>query len=110
LDAAHGGSAYRAALCAAVIATDKLAALPSTHVLSEMEQRYDNSYGRFALEYSSRHRGALQRDPLPDEVGARFARMARESIGKQRQIEERDKVPFETYRRHYLSHESLRAG
>ena len=110
LDAAHGGSAHDGALSAAVSALDDPASLPSARVLSEMQQGYDSSYFRFGLAYSLRHRSALQGEPPPAGVEARFARMAEESIEKQRKIEAADKVPFEKYRQQYLSHESLKAG
>ncbi|MGC2519889.1 MAG: glutamate--cysteine ligase, partial [Burkholderiales bacterium] len=75
----------------------------------EMRERYDNSYARFALAQSLRHRSTLQSEPLPAEVEARFALMAEESLEAQQQIEAADRVPFEQYRQQYLSHASLRA-
>jgi len=110
LDAAHGGSAHDAALSAAVGALDDPASLPSARVLREMQQHHDSSYFRFALAYSLRDRSALQSEPFPADLDARFARLAEESIEKQRKIEAADKVPFESYRQQYLSHESLKAG
>jgi glutamate--cysteine ligase len=110
LEPARGGSAHDGALSAAVGALDDPASLPSARVLSEMQQRYEGSYFRFALAYSLRHRGALQGEPFPASVETRFARMAEESVEKQRKIEAADKVPFEKYRQQYLSHESLKAG
>ena len=54
------------------------------------------------------HQRILQSEPLPAEVEARFARLAEESIAKQREIEAADTVPFETFRQQYLSNASLR--
>jgi len=108
LDAAHGGVAYREALAAAVRAVDDPAPLPSARVLSEMQQSYGSSYAGFALARSLEHAKTLRSEPLSAEVDARFARMAKDSIKKQREIEASDKIPFETYRQRYLSHESLR--
>src|SRR5262245_36683314 len=110
LDAARGGSAYAAALSAAIGSLDEPASLPSARILSEMQQSYDSAYSHFALAHSLQHRSALQGELLSAEVEARFARIVEESIQKQREIEERDRVPFEEYRRHYLSHELLKAG
>ncbi len=107
LDEARGGSAHRAALSAAVRALGEPASLPSARVLAEMRERFDGSFVRFALEYSRRHRSAMLSEPLPAEAGARFARMAEESLGKQREIEAADALPFEEYRRRYLSPEML---
>jgi glutamate--cysteine ligase len=110
LDAARGGSAHAEVLAAALGALDDPSSLPSARVLGEMQQRYEGSFFRFALAYSLRHRGALQAAPFPAGVATRFARLAEESIEKQRQIEAADKVPFEQYRQQYLSRESLHAG
>jgi glutamate--cysteine ligase len=108
LDAAHGGAAYRDALAAAVGAVNDPAPLPSARVLSEMQQSYERSYSRFALARSLEHAKALRKEPLPAEVETRFARLAKESIRKQQEIEAADSVDFETYRQKYLSPESLR--
>jgi len=110
LDAARRSNAYEQALAAAAHCLDNPASLPSARVLSEIEQRYDGSYFRFALAYSLRHRGALQEEPLPADVEARYADMAEASLEKQRLIEARDPVPFETYRQQYLAPESVRTG
>ena len=110
LDAAHGGGAYHEALAAAVRVVSDPTLLPSARILKEMQQRYDGSYFRFALTHSLGHRTALQREPLPADLEARFAGMANESLDEQRVIEAKDKISFENYRQQYLSPESLRAG
>ena len=43
----------------------------------------------------------------PSETDARFARMAAESLAKQRQIETADSMPFEAFRRQYLAQDLL---
>jgi len=67
-----------------------------------------NSYSRFGLARSLEHAKILRSEPLPAEIEARFARLAEESVRKQKEIEAADRVDFETYRQKYLSHESLR--
>jgi glutamate--cysteine ligase len=109
LDAANGVSAHHAALSAAVHGLDEPASLPSARVLSEMQERYDGSFFHFALAYSLRHRSALQGDSLAADVEARHARLAEASLEKQRMIEAREQMPFESYRQQYLAPESLRA-
>src|SRR6266571_4831911 len=108
LDEAHGGTAHRDALEAAVMAVEDPAPVPSARVLSEMQQSYGSSYSGFALARSLEHARILRSEPLPAEAEARLVRLAEESIRKQREIEASDEVPFETYRQRYLSHESLR--
>jgi len=108
LDAAHGTGAHREALAAAVQATQDPNLLPSARVLGEMRERYENSYSRFGLALSLDHAKTLRGEPLPAEIEARFARLAEESIRKQKEIEAAERVDFETYRQKYLSPESLR--
>src|SRR5712691_4848119 len=108
LDSAHGGAAYRGALAAAAKGVDDPASLPSARILAEMRETYGSSYARFALARSLEHAKTLRSEPLPAEVEARFARLAKESIGKQQETEAADRVDFETYRQKYLSDESLR--
>ena len=107
LDAAGGGSAHRAALAAAVRALGEPALLPSARVLDEMRRNYDGSFARFGLECSHRNRHAMLVEPLPADAAARFARMAEESLAEQREIEAADTLPFEEFRRRYLSPEML---
>jgi len=107
LDAAQGGAAYRDALAAAVAALGDSASVPSARILKEMDQRYENSYVRFVLAHSLQHANALRSQPLAPEVEQRVARMAQDSLARQRQIEAADTVPFETWRQRYLSQERL---
>jgi glutamate--cysteine ligase len=107
LDAACGGSAYRDALERAARVAEAPASLPSARVLSEMREFHDGSHGRFAVTRSRGHRDVLTQVPLSAAVAARFDRLAEESIEVQRRIEAADEVPFEDYRRGYLSRERL---
>ena len=102
LDAANGTHAYGDAVAAARAALDEPATTPSARVLRVMADRHGNSYSRFVLAESRRHREAILALPYPAEVEARFARMAEESQVRQREIEAGDTMPFETYRQQYL--------
>ncbi|MBI2317117.1 MAG: glutamate--cysteine ligase [Betaproteobacteria bacterium] len=104
LDTAHGSSVYSEALAAAAAALNDPTSVPSARILSEMEMQFGGSHGRFALMHSLQHRSTLQNEPLPPPGQERLARMAQESLEKQRGIEATDKLPFETYRQQYLSH------
>jgi glutamate--cysteine ligase len=108
LDAAHGGSAYREALAAAVAALADPESLPSVRVLRAMARDHGNTYVRFVLALSLEHRKALKGLEFPTELEQRFTRLARESLAEQHRIEADDRVPFETYRRQYLSPELLK--
>ena len=107
LDDAHRSSAYRNALSAAGAAVANPSATRSARVLREMVRTYDKSYVAFALAQSARHRHALLELHWAAEADARYARMAGDSLAAQRAIEAADSVPFETYRRQYLSKDLL---
>jgi glutamate--cysteine ligase len=107
LDAVHGGNAYRAARDAAVAALGDPDSVPSARLLRTMKSEHGNSYLRCVLALSHRHADALRAAQLAPEVAAHFARLAEESLAGQRSIEAADDLPFETYRRRYLSPERL---
>jgi glutamate--cysteine ligase len=108
LDAALGGNAYRDAHASAAAMLADPSLTPSARVLAAMAANHSNSYTAFALAQSRAHRAALDALPLPADVAQRYAAMAVESIALQKRMEERDQVPFETWRRQYLSLEKLR--
>jgi len=81
---------------------------PSARVLAAMAERHTNSYTAFALAQSRAHCAALTALPLPDAVAQRFAAMAAESLVLQKRMEDRDQLPFEDWRKRYLSLEMLR--
>jgi glutamate--cysteine ligase len=103
LDEANGGGAHREALALAVAALKDPAATPSARVLQAMARDHGNSYVHFVLAQSRAHREAILELPLADEVAARYARLADESVAEQRQIEASETIPFEAYRQLYLA-------
>jgi glutamate--cysteine ligase len=107
LDVANGTSAHGQALASAVGLLRDPSGTPSARVLRAMERDHGNSYVRFVLAQSLRHRETILGLSLSAEVAERFARLSEESRIRQRQIEASDTVPFETYRQHYLSPERL---
>jgi glutamate--cysteine ligase len=109
LDAARGGAAYRDAWESAAKALAAPDTVPSARVLHAMARNHGNSHVRFTLAESLTHRGTLLGMPLKPAVEERFARLAEESLAKQKKIEASDSVDFETYRRRYLNPELLLA-
>ncbi len=110
LDVAHGGgTAHRVALAAAVAALKQPDSTPSARVLEVTAREYGKSYVRFVLALSHLHARHLRALPLSADVGAKFARLAEESLAAQRRIEAADTVPFETFRQRYLSPDQLKA-
>ena len=108
LDAALGGNAYREAHAAAAKMLADSSLTPSARMLAAMAASHSNSYTAFALAQSRAHCRAIGALPLPAETAQRFAAMAVESLALQKRMEERDQVPFEDWRRRYLSLEMLR--
>ncbi|HEX2331775.1 MAG TPA: glutamate--cysteine ligase [Burkholderiales bacterium] len=109
LDDARGGAAYRDSLQAAHGALADSDAVPSARVLHAMARNHGNSHIRLTLAESLSHRGTLLGIPLKPEVEERFARLAEESVAKQKKIEASDRVDFETYRQRYLNPVLLQA-
>jgi glutamate--cysteine ligase len=109
LDAVRGGAAYRDAVDLSMKVLRDPEKAPSARVLHAMARNHGNSHVRFTLAESLAHRGTLLGIPLKSEVEERFARLARESIDKQKKIEAADSVDFETYRKRYLNPELLKA-
>jgi len=109
LDEARGGAAYRDALQLGMNSLANPDAVPSARVLHAMARNHANSHVRLTLAESLSHRGTLLGIPLKPQVEERFARLANESIQKQRKIESLDRIDFETYRQRYLNPELLRA-
>jgi glutamate--cysteine ligase len=68
-----------------------------------MKTQYDNSYPRFILDQSARHREALLALPFSAEAAEKYATMADSSLREQRIQEEADTLPFESYRQLYLA-------
>ena len=108
LDAAFGGSAWRDAHAAAAAALADPALTPSARVLAAMAASHSNSYTGFALAQSRAHRDTIAALPLSDELAQRYDAMAKESLARQQQMEAADTLPFEEWRRRYLSVKKLR--
>jgi glutamate--cysteine ligase len=107
LDEACGGNAHGRVLAAARGALGDPESLASARVLHEAEHNHGKSFPGFALTQSLRHRSALLELPLAANVEARFARLAKESVAAQRELEAADTVPFETYRQQYLAQDLM---
>jgi glutamate--cysteine ligase len=103
LDRANGGKLHRDALEAAGSALADPDSTPSARVLQAMERDYGNSFVKFALARSRKHREEIMALPLVPDVAERFARFAEESIKSQQELEADDKLPFEAFRQLYLA-------
>jgi glutamate--cysteine ligase len=108
IDETFGGAAYSEACQEMAKRVADPNVTPSARVLHAMARNHDNSYLRFILIESTLHKAMLQHIELPREVRERFARLAGESIQKQRELEAADEVDFETFRQRYLAPDLLR--
>ena len=108
LDKAFGGAAYQDAYEMARRLVADAAQTPSARVLQAMARSHGNSFVRFVMTESARHKSALQKLDLPKAAREHFARLAAESLVKQRDLEAAHDVDFETFRQRYLAPEQLR--
>ncbi len=108
LDRVFGGAAYAGAVAAAGAALDDPESVPSARVLHAMQRNHGGSYLRFVLAESLLHRGSLAGSPLPADLAATYAELARASLAEQRDIEASDRIDFETWRRQYLDPANLK--
>ena len=107
LDDAHGGADYRDAISGAAAALSDPASTRSARVLDAMDSTQDKSYVAFALAQSAQHRRTLTGLPLSPGMADEYAHMAEASLTAQAKIEAADRVPFEEYRKEYLSRDLL---
>jgi glutamate--cysteine ligase len=103
LDKAHDTGAYRDALESAAQALQDPSRTVSARMLSEMQAHHDNSYFDFTMTRSVEYRNTLLDLPLSEIEAARSAKMAADSLVKQGEIEAGDTMPFEIFRRQYIS-------
>ena len=96
LDQAQGGTLYAQALAAQQIKIDDSKHTPSARLLAALR---DGGIGLhdFTLQQSLRHHEALRAEPLPANVAQAMAREVEDSVAAQKQLEQSDKVNFETY-------------
>lgn len=110
LDRAHGGEAHREALRTAAARLDQPDSTPSARVLAAMQRDFEGSHTGFIVAQSQATKAHLLGLPYDDAVAARLRRMAEQSVLDQRAIEAADRLPFEEFRRQYLSPEQLRVA
>lgn len=77
--------------------------LPSARVLRAMADQHENSFVRFVRARSVQTRDALLAMPLTPEQADRQRRMVEDSVRAQREIEASDTMPFEEFRKQYVS-------
>ena len=77
--------------------------LPSARVLRAMADEHENSFVRFVRTRSVQTRDALLAMPLTPEQADRQRRMVEDSVRAQREIETSDTLPFEEFRKQYVS-------
>ncbi len=77
--------------------------LPSARVLRAMADEHENSFVRFVRTRSVQTRDALLAMPLTPEQADRQRRMVEDSVCAQREIETSDTLPFEEFRKQYVS-------
>ena len=107
LDAAHGTADYSAALAAAAVGLSDASTLPSARVLAAMASHHDNSFVKFVRAQSEKTKAYFQALPFSSEQHDRFTQLSEQSIADQKKIEALDSMPFEIYRKQYVSADRL---
>ncbi|MDR0458521.1 MAG: glutamate--cysteine ligase [Burkholderiaceae bacterium] len=111
MDAAlHEGTAYRDALARIASLAAAPRQLPAARVLQAITAQYADRFTAFALAQSHAARAAIMALPYPDALRQRFAQLAHASLDEQARIEALDALPFELYRREYVSPARLEPG
>jgi glutamate--cysteine ligase len=106
LDDAHGTNAYSLATRSAAHALNDPASTLSACMLDEMQAQHGSSYFGFIMARSQKYRQEMLENPISDLMSARFSRMATDSVARQHEIESGDAVPFELFRRQYISQDT----
>ncbi len=108
LDAALAtGNQHVEAVEAARTALLKPETLPSARVLQAMADHHENSFVRFVRERSVQTKDALLALPFLSAEADRQRGMVEASIAAQRSIEASDAMPFEEFRKQYVSVDRL---
>jgi glutamate--cysteine ligase len=109
LDASHASSDYSAAVAAAQHALHHPHSLPSARVLQAISEQFGGSFLEFAKARSVSTRQAMLDATLTAQEHATLARISRDSLQKQVDIEAADSMPFDIYLKEYLAPQRLLA-
>lgn len=107
LDAVHGNSDYSAAVQAARAAVLNPDLLPSARVLAAIRDEHSNSFLEFVRARSKATRVDLLARPWSYTQQTRYEVMAQNSVKEQLAIEAADTMPFEEFRKLYVSADRL---
>ncbi len=95
--------AYVEAWHEAVQRLDDFDQLPSARVLNVMAEQHAQSFIAFTLAQSEAARDYFLAQPWTLAQQERFMQQSALSLAEQRQVEASDRMPFEDFRRHYIS-------
>ncbi|SDK38821.1 glutamate--cysteine ligase [Microbulbifer yueqingensis] len=102
LDRAWEGNAFARAVAAQQQKIRGELATPAAHMLAEMRER-KQSFFEWAQDKAEQHRQYFLERPLDTATREEFARHARESLERQRAVEEADTGTFEDFLGHYYA-------
>ncbi|MGJ4748883.1 hypothetical protein ACQV5M_21150, partial [Leptospira sp. SA-E8] len=107
LDATYGNQGYSAAVQAARAAVLNSDLLPSARVLAAIRDEHGNSFLEFVRARSQATRADLLARPWSYAQQTRYEVMAQNSVKEQLAIEAADTMPFEEFRKLYVSADRL---
>ena len=103
VDKALGQTLFGDAVLDAQKLVENVEMTPSAKVLNEMSSKWNNSYPDFAMDRSVKNREALMAMPFPDSVKNDFIKESKNSLVKQKEVEDNETVDFETFRQSYVT-------
>jgi len=103
MDDANQTGDYTAALKKASACLEDPNLTPSAQVLSAMARDWGNSYSKFALHQSEKHRNHHRGAEISEQRIKAHQELVAQSLQDQLKIEASDEVDFETYRQQYIS-------
>jgi glutamate--cysteine ligase len=107
LDSLRGGYGHRDAVRQARAALGDPSQLPSARVLKAMATQFGGSFVQFIRDRSEATKRALLKLPWSDAEAARFLAFSEASLQEQHALDALNDMPFEAFRKQYLSPERL---
>ena len=107
LDIAHKGNDYSKSLTMAFELLQDPSLTKSAKILDEMRINHRKSFQDFALSKSEEHRSQTKQFPMTNHREDHFKALAKDSLQAQKELEEKENISFESYRKKYIEQAEL---
>ncbi|MGR8942403.1 MAG: glutamate--cysteine ligase, partial [Gammaproteobacteria bacterium] len=102
LDQDNPGKPYSSALSLQRLPVENPDLTPSAQLLEKMSQM-ELPYARLALKTSLEHEQYFRRNRLDEDHRRQFMELAEQSVAKQKDIENKDQLPFDDFLQQYFA-------